>query len=206
MSTALTTPERCRNFIGGRWMESQGSRRVERRNPANLGEVVALIPLSTREEARAAIAVAKAAFPAWRALPAPERARILNSAMRLMEEQKEELSRMLTREEGKGLKDSRGEVQKSINILEFFGGEARRPGCEMFSSEFPKNFAYTMKQPLGVVGLITPWNFPVSIPVWKMAPALVAGNTVVFKPATHTPLTAMRVVEIFRQAACRMEC
>lgn len=200
MTTATTTAELCRNFIGGRWVESQGSRRAERRNPANLDEAVAVIPLSTREDAREAIAAAKAAFPGWRGLPAPERGRILYRAMRLMEEQKEELSRMLTREEGKALKDSRGEVQKAINTLEFFGGEARRPGGEMLPSEFPKNFAYTMKQPLGVVGLITPWNFPVSIPVWKMAPALVTGNTVVFKPATHTPLTAMRVVEIFRQA------
>jgi aldehyde dehydrogenase (NAD+) len=117
-----------------------------------------------------------------------------------MEQQRDELARLMTREEGKTLKDSLGEVQKSINILEFMAGEARRIGGETLPSELPKNFAYTLKQPLGVVAAITPWNFPVSIPVWKIAPALVAGNTVVFKPATITPFTGAKVVEIFEQA------
>ncbi len=117
-----------------------------------------------------------------------------------MEEQKEELARLLTREEGKVLKDALGEVQRSINITEFMAGEARRLNGETLPSELPKNFSYTIRQPLGVVGAITPWNFPVAIPVWKIAPALVCGNTVVFKPATLTPLTAMKVVEIFEQA------
>lgn len=200
MATAVTTAQACKNYVNGKWVESKSAKIVERRNPANTEEIVARIPLSAREEMREAIAAAKAAFPAWRNTPAPTRGKILFRATRLMEEQKEELARLLTREEGKALKDSLGEVQRSINILEFMAGEARRLTGEHFPSELPKNFAYTMRQPLGVVGVITPWNFPVAIPVWKIAPALVCGNTVVFKPATFTPLTAMKVVEIFEKA------
>ncbi len=200
MATATTTAQLCRNFINGRWVESRSGRSSERRNPADLDEVVGLAPLSTREETREAIAAAKSASAAWRDTPAPVRGPIIARAAILMEQQKEELARIVTREEGKTLKDSLGEVQKSINILEFMAGEARRIGGETLPSELPKNFAYTLKQPLGVVAAITPWNFPVSIPVWKIAPALVAGNTVVFKPATITPFTASRVVEIFEQA------
>ncbi len=200
MATATTTAQVCRNFINGRWVESRSARTVERRNPANLDELIGLAPLSTREETGEAIAAARAAFPAWRDTPAPVRGRVIARAALLMEQQKEDLARMLTREEGKALKDSLGEVLKSINILEFMAGEARRIGGETLPSELPKNFAYTLKQPLGVVAAITPWNFPVSIPVWKISPALIAGNTLVFKPATLTPLTGAKVVEIFEQA------
>ncbi|HLE37558.1 MAG TPA: aldehyde dehydrogenase family protein [Candidatus Acidoferrales bacterium] len=200
MATATTVGQVCRNFINGRWVESRSGRTTERRNPANLGEVVAVIPLSTREETREAIDAAAKAFPAWRDTPAPVRGRVIARAAVLLEQQKEEVARLLTREEGKTLKESLGEVMKSVNILEFMAGESRRLGGETLPSELPKNFAYTIKQPLGVVGMITPWNFPVSIPVWKMAPALVAGNTVVLKPAELTPLTAAKVVEIFAAA------
>ncbi|PYU14546.1 MAG: aldehyde dehydrogenase family protein [Acidobacteria bacterium] len=200
MATATTTAQVCRNFINGRWVESRSGRTVERRNPANLDEIIGLAPLSTREETREAIAAARNGFAAWRDTPAPVRGRVIAKAALVMEQQKEELARILTREEGKTVKDSLGEVQKSINILEFMAGEARRMGGETLPSELPKNFAYTMKQPLGVVAAITPWNFPVSIPVWKISPALVAGNTVVFKPATLTPFTGAKVVEIFEQA------
>ena len=200
MATATETTTLCRNYINGEWVESKSPKIVERRNPANTDEVVARIPLSTREEMKEAIAAAKIAFPAWRDTPAPARGKILFKAVRIMEEQKEELARLLTREEGKALKDSLGEVQRSINITEFMAGEARRLNGETLPSELPKNFSYTIRQPLGVVGAITPWNFPVAIPVWKIAPALVCGNAVVFKPATLTPLTAMKVVEIFEQA------
>jgi len=200
MATATTAAQICCNFINGRWVESRSGRTTERRNPANLDEVIGLAPLSTREETREAIAAARAAFAAWRDTPAPMRGRVIAKAAILMEQQKEELGRILTREEGKTLKDSIGEVQKSINILEFMAGESRRIGGETLPSELPKNFAYTIKQPLGVVAAITPWNFPVSIPVWKIAPALIAGNTVIFKPATLTPFTGAKVVEIFEQA------
>ncbi len=200
MATATSTSQVCRNFINGRWVESRSPRSSERRNPANLDEVIGLAPLSTREETREAIAAAREAFPSWRDTPAPARGRVIAKAALVMEQQKDELARLMTREEGKTLKDSLGEVQKSINILEFMAGEARRIGGETLPSELPKNFAYTLKQPLGVVAAITPWNFPVSIPVWKIAPALIAGNTVVFKPATLTPFTGAKVVQIFEQA------
>jgi alpha-ketoglutaric semialdehyde dehydrogenase len=200
MATATSAAQLCRNYIGGRWVESKSTKIVERRNPADNDEVVATIPLSTRDEMKEAIAAAKGAYPAWRETPAPARGKILFKAARIMEDKKEELARLLTREEGKALKDSLGEVQRAINITEFMGGEARRLNGETLTSELPKNFAYTVRQPLGVVGAITPWNFPVAIPVWKIAPALVYGNTVVFKPATITPLTAMKIVEIFESA------
>jgi aldehyde dehydrogenase (NAD+) len=200
MATTVSTSQTCANFIGGRWLQSASTRTSERRNPANIDEIVGLAPLSTRGEARQAIASARAAFPAWRDTPAPVRGRIIAKAAYLMEQQKDDVARLMTREEGKTLKDALGEVQKSINILEFMAGEGRRIGGDTLPSELPKNFAYTLKQPLGVVAAICPWNFPVSIPVWKIAPALIAGNTVVFKPATLTPFTGAKVVQIFEQA------
>jgi methylmalonic acid semialdehyde dehydrogenase len=200
MTTAIATDQLCRNFINGEWVESKSTKIFERRNPANSDEVVARIPLSTREEMKHAIAAARAAFPAWRDAPAPNRGKILFKVVRIMEEQKEELARLLTREEGKALKDALGEVQRAINIAEFMAGEARRINGETLPSETAKTFTYTIRQPLGVVGAITPWNFPVAIPIWKIAPALVYGNTVVLKPAELTPLCAIRIAEIFAQA------
>ncbi len=200
MATAVTTTAACRNFIGGKSIESAAAQFLERRNPANTDEIVARVPLSTREEMREAITSAKAAFPAWRETPAPERGKILFRAVRIMEQQKDALARLLTREEGKALTDSLGEVQRSINILEFMAGEARRLNGENYPSEARTNLSYTMKVPLGVVGAITPWNFPLCIPIWKVAPALVAGNTCVLKPAELTPLCAIRMAEIFAEA------
>jgi len=200
MTTATVTAPLCRNFINGRWVESRSGQTLERRNPANLQEVTSVAPLSSREEVRDAIAAAKAAFPAWRDAPAPARGKILARAAALMEKQKDALARTLCREEGKTLKESLVEVQRSINILEFTAGEGRRMSGETIPSELAKSVAYTIKQPLGVVGAITPWNFPVAIPVWKAAPALVAGNTVVLKPAELTPECAAKVVEIFQEA------
>jgi acyl-CoA reductase-like NAD-dependent aldehyde dehydrogenase len=200
MTSAPITSTLCRNFINGQRVESRSGQKIERRNPANLKEVVSVAPLSTRQEIREAIAAAKSAFPGWRDTPAPVRGRVLSRAAALMEEQKESVARILTREEGKAFKESLVEVQRSIHILEFMAGEARRLGGETVPSELPRNFAYTIKQPLGVVGAITPWNFPIAIPVWKAAPALVAGNTVVLKPAELTPECAAKVVEIFHEA------
>jgi alpha-ketoglutaric semialdehyde dehydrogenase len=200
MTIATRTAETCRNFINGHWVESRSGNRSERRNPANRDEVVSVSPLSTREEVREALAAAAAAFPAWRDTPAPACGRLPARATVLMEQRKEELGRLLTREEGKTLPDSLGEILKTVNVLEFMAGESRRMGGETIPSEMPNNFAYTLKQPMGIVGAITPWNFPVSIPAWKAAPALVAGNTVVLKPAELTPLTAAALVEIFASA------
>src|SRR6266516_7323445 len=189
-----------RNFINGKWIESSSERTVANINPANTDDVVGAVRQATREEAKAAVEADAEAFRSWRATPAPARGKIVARAARLMEEAKEELAQILTHEEGKTIGESRGELQRSINVAEFCAGESRRMNGETIFSELPSNFVYTIKQPLGVVACVTPWNFPVAIPVWKIAPALVAGNTVVFKPATLTPGTASRIVEIFSEA------
>ena len=189
-----------KNFIGGKWVESSSSKSVKNINPANTDDVIGTNRQATREEARAAVEAAAAALPEWRRTPPPARGKIVAKAARLMEAAKEELAQILTREEGKTISESRGELQRSINVAEFCAGESRRMNGETIFSELPSNFVYTIKQPLGVVACVTPWNFPVAIPTWKIAPALVAGNTVVFKPATLTPATAVRIVEIFEEA------
>ena len=189
-----------RNFIGGKWVESSSSKSVNNLNPANIDDVIGTNRQATREEARAAVEAAAEALHEWRRTPPPARGKIVAQAARLMEAAKEELAQILTREEGKTIAESRGELQRSINVAEFCAGESRRMNGETIFSELPSNFVYTIKQPLGVVACVTPWNFPVAIPTWKIAPALVAGNTVVFKPATLTPATAVRIVEIFEEA------
>src|SRR5215510_10016216 len=189
-----------RNFIGGKWTESSSSKTVNNVNPANTDHIIGTNRQATREEARAAVEAAAEAFHSWRRTPAPQRGKIVAQAARLMEAAKEELAQTLTREEGKTFGEARGELQRSINVADFCAGEARRMNGETIFSELPSNFVYTIKQPLGVVACVTPWNFPVAIPTWKLSPALVAGNTVVFKPATLTPTTAIRIVEIFEQA------
>jgi aldehyde dehydrogenase (NAD+) len=189
-----------RNFIDGKWIESVSSRTVSNINPANTDDVIGTVKQATRDEARRAVESAAENVASWRATPAPSRGRIVARAARLLEDHKEELAQILTREEGKTLAESRGELQRSINVAEFCAGESRRMNGETIQSELPSNFAYTIKQPLGVVACVTPWNFPVAIPIWKIAPALVAGNTVVFKPATLTPATAVRIVELFAEA------
>ncbi len=200
MATAAQTTQTCRNFINGRWLESRSGREVERRNPANLDEVVSVSAYSTREETREAIAAAAAAFPAWRNMTALARGEIVARAAVLMKEQRDELARLLTREEGKTIKNSVGEVMRAVRLLEFMAGEGLRMGGETIPSEHPRNFAYTVKQPIGVAAAITPWNFPVVIPCWKIAPALVSGNTVVLKPSELTSMTAARVISIFAEA------
>src|SRR4029453_9829804 len=187
------------NFIAGEWRESSG-KRIPDRNPADATEVIGEAPASNAVEAASACESAARAFEGWRATPAPKRGQLLYAAQRGMEVRRQELAEILTREEGKTLAESLGEIQRAINVIEFFAGEARRITGETIPSELPHNFCYTLKQPVGPVAVITPWNFPVAIPVWKIAPALVAGNTVVFKPASLTPLTAAVIVEIFADA------
>jgi aldehyde dehydrogenase (NAD+) len=166
-------------------------------NPADVQDIVADAPSSTASEAAAACEAAARAFEGWRQTPAPVRGQILFKVQRRMEERRQELAEALTREEGKTIAESRGEIQRAINVVEFFAGEARRITGETIPSELPHNFCYTLKQPIGPVAVITPWNFPIAIPIWKIAPALVSGNTVIFKPASLTPLTAALIVEIF---------
>ena len=190
----------CPNYVNGQWVQSSSGRSLERRNPASRNDLLGHVPLSTREEIRQAIEAARRAFPAWRDTPAPVRGKHIMRVARLLEEQQEEVARLLTREEGKTLGESKGEIQRTVNILEYTAGESQRLTGETLPSQLPRNFTYTLRQPLGVVGLITPWNFPVAVPLWKIAPALVCGNTVVWKPSELTPFTSRRLVEIFAQA------
>jgi len=188
------------NFIGGEWITSNSKKRVPNINPASIDDVLGETPLSTRAEATAAVELAAKAFQHWRKVPAPKRGAIVTRAAEIMTERKEEIARALSHEEGKLLSEARGELQRSINIMEFCGSHGRRLNGETIPLELADNFGYTIKQPLGVAAIITPWNFPVAIPVWKIAPALVAGNTVVFKPATLTPESATLVTQCFADA------
>lgn len=198
MSTVSEKTLQFRSYIGGSWSPAEG-KTIPNINPAT-GESLGDLFLVSREECKRAIDVAQAAFEGWRSTPAPKRGELLFKFMRLLEERKEEVAQALTAEEGKLIAESRGEVQKAINILEYIAGEGRRMQGETVPSEMVNTFCYTVKCPLGVVGIITPWNFPVAIPIWKMAPALVAGNTVVFKPASNTPWTASLLMQIFIDA------
>ncbi len=189
-----------RNHVGGAWTASASGKSVANVNPADTRDVVGHVPLSTADEAREAVAAARAAFPSWRDTPAPKRGAVLYRAMALLDQEKDAIARLLTREEGKTVGEALGEVQRAINVLEFTAAEGRRLGGRTIPSELPWNFCYTLRQPLGVVACITPWNFPVAIPIWKIAPALVCGNTVVLKPATLTPACAAALVSIFERA------
>src|SRR5215210_3787226 len=189
-----------RNFVKGEWVESSSQKTAENLNPANTEDVLGIVRLSTREEARGAVEAAAEAFRGWRSTPAPTRGRIVARFARLLEENKESVAQMLTREEGKTISEARGELTRAINVVEFCAGESRRMNGETIPSELPANFAYTIKEPHGVVACITPWNFPVAIPAWKLAPALAAGNTLVMKAAESTPATAVRIFEIFHEA------
>ena len=189
-----------KNYIDGTWVASGSPNTVSNVNPADISNVLCKTPLSSAEDTRAAIAAAKKAFPKWKATPPPLRGKILFKAARLMQERLDHLATIETMEEGKIIGESRGEVQRAINIMEFTAGEGRRLRGATIPAEIADTFVYTIRQPIGVVGIITPWNFPVAIPVWKLAPALLAGNTVVFKPATVTPLCAVELVKIFEEA------
>jgi aldehyde dehydrogenase (NAD+) len=189
-----------RNHIAGEWISTAAVKMIDNINPANTEEIIGQTPLQDRAMAQKAIAAAKEAFTAWRSMPAPKRGTILFEAFKILTSRADELAQVMTREEGKTLAESKGEVIKSLNLLEFMAGEGRRLAGETLPSEMSSTFCYTVREPMGVVSLITPWNFPVAIPVWKIAPALVAGNTVVFKPATVTPWTGEIVTQAFVDA------
>jgi alpha-ketoglutaric semialdehyde dehydrogenase len=187
--------ETCRNLIGGEWVGSSDHASFETRSPAAPGEVLAVFPSATSVDAAQAAAAAAEAFPAWRATPAPSRGAILFKAAELLTERLDEVARTLTREEGKTIAEATGEVVRARDILRYFGGEGWRLGGDVLPPNAPNGMLFSRREPLGVVAAITPWNFPIAIPAWKIAPALVYGNTVVFKPASDTPLTALRLVE-----------
>src|SRR5262249_37648755 len=189
-----------RNYIRGEWISIRQGREIEVRNPADHDELLGKGFLASAHEAEAAITAASEALPAWSHMPAPKRGEIVERAGDLLRAEQDEVARLLTREEGKTFAEAKGEIYRAYNVINYTAGQSRRMGGLTIPSELPKNFAYTMRQPLGVVALITPWNFPVCIPAWKIAPALVAGNTVIFKPSSTTPLTAARLVDIFERA------
>ncbi|HEV2493592.1 MAG TPA: aldehyde dehydrogenase family protein [Terriglobia bacterium] len=188
------------NYIGGQWVESRSKKTFPNINPANTDEVVGLLQASAAEDVRAAFDAAMKAQPAWAVLPVPQRGEFLFKAAQILEGRLGKLAEEMTREEGKTLPESKGEVKRAINIFRYFGGEGARQFSYQIPSERENVFCYTMRKPLGVVGLITPWNFPSAIPAWKVAPALVAGNTVVLKPASLAPLSGYRLVEALHEA------
>ncbi len=187
------------NYIGGRWQPARSGATFESVDPAT-GEVLGVCARSGIEDVAEAVAAAKDAYPRWRRVPAPRRAEILFRAAEILVRRKEELAQLMTREMGKILLESRGDVQEAIDMTYFLAGEGRRLHGYTTPSEMPHKAAYCVRQPLGVVGVITPWNFPIAIPSWKVVPALVCGNTVVFKPAPEVPICAVKFVEVLEEA------
>ena len=198
--TLRTMTTTYRNFIDGAWTESEGVELFENRNPADSRDLIGLFPRSTAADVDRAVDAARRAYRSWRLVPAPKRAEILFRAAQLIAERKETLAREMTREMGKVLDETRGDVKEAIDMTFFMAGEGRRLYGQTVPSELRDKFAMSIRQPLGVCAAITPWNFPMAIPSWKVIPALVCGNTVVLKPATFTPLAAVRFVEILSEA------
>jgi len=193
-------PKVYKNFINGEWVDARGGEAFENHNPADTSDLIGLFAKSDKCDLDEGVAAAKAAYNGWRLTPAPRRAEILYKAAQMLVDRKEELARDMTREMGKVLKETRGDVQEAIDMGFYMAGEGRRQFGYTTPSELPNKFAMCVRQPLGVAGIITPWNFPMAIPSWKIFPALVLGNTVVFKPATDTPLSAYNFVRILNEA------
>src|SRR5215813_5719440 len=188
------------NFIDGAWVPSVSGDVFENRNPSNSQDLIGVFQKSTRQDVEHAVEAARRAYNTWRLFPAPRRAELLFRAAQLIAERKDALARDMTREMGKVLDETRGDVQEAVDMTFFMAGEGRRQYGQTVPSELRDKFAMSLRQPLGVCGIITPWNFPMAIPSWKIAPALVCGNTVVFKPATLTPLSALNFVKILEEA------
>jgi aldehyde dehydrogenase (NAD+) len=199
MSETLTGSP-ARNYVGGEWRESASGETYEKRNPWRPSEITGVYPASDVDDARAAIDAAREAFPAWAALPAAQRAAFFGKAATAIEARAEQIAQDMTAEMGKPIRESRLEALRAATILRYAAGEAWRPIGEMYEPSVPNQRLYTLRRPLGVVGLITPWNFPVAIPVWKLAPALIYGNTVVLKLGYEAPRTGLHVAESFAEA------
>jgi acyl-CoA reductase-like NAD-dependent aldehyde dehydrogenase len=189
-----------KNFIDGEWVEASTGQTFENRNPADTRDVVGIFQRSGKADVEAAIAAAKRAFAKWRLVPAPRRAEIIYRAGEMLMERKEDFARDMTREMGKILKETRGDVQEAADTAYYMAGEGRRMFGPTTPSELPNKFAMAVRQPIGVCGLITPWNFPMAIPSWKLLPALVCGNTCVIKPAQDTPLSTFNLVRTLADA------
>ncbi|HUI76229.1 MAG TPA: aldehyde dehydrogenase family protein [Candidatus Acidoferrum sp.] len=199
MATAAA-PRVYKNFIDGEWVEASGGKAYENRNPANTEELIGMFVSSNGEDVNAAIDAAKQAYRTWRLVPAPKRAEILFRAAELLMQRKEQFSRDMTREMGKVLAETRGDVQEAIDMTYYMAGEGRRLFGQTTPSELPNKFAMSVRQSIGVCGMITPWNFPMAIPSWKIMPALISGNTVIIKPAQDTPLSVYNLVQVLTEA------
>lgn len=194
-STKTTSkPEVHKNYIGGRWVKPMSGATIENRNPADTRDLVGLFPASNSEDVAMAVSAAREALPGWKATPAPQRAEMLYKLGRVLVERKEQYATDMTREMGKVLKEARGDVQEAIDMTYYTAGEGRRLHGYTTPSELPNKFAMCVRQPIGLCSLITPWNFPMAIPSWKMMPALICGNTLVIKPAEDTPLSTINLV------------
>src|SRR5206468_5942986 len=196
---ATTTNTIFKNFIGGEWVDAVSGETFESTSPAN-GETIGVFPRSGAEDVDRAVAVAKEAFAEWRLVPAPKRGEILFRLARLLEQEKAGLTELMTREMGKVKAEAGGDVQEAIDITYYMAGEGRRLFGHTTPSELRDKWNMSVRQPIGVVGAITPWNFPVAIPSWKLIPALICGNTVVLKPSSDTPALASRFVELMADA------
>ncbi|MGH9774531.1 MAG: aldehyde dehydrogenase family protein [Candidatus Acidiferrales bacterium] len=193
-------PKLYKNYIHGEWVEARSGQAIENRNPANHDEMVGMFPASSEEDVNLAVDSAKEAYASWRLVPAPRRAEILFRAAEILTARKEDYARDMTREMGKILTETRGDVQEAIDMTYLMAGEGRRQFGQTTPSELPNKFAMCVRTPVGVCGLIAPWNFPMAIPSWKIAPALVLGNTVVLKPAEDTPLSSYNFVQVLSEA------
>ena len=196
---ALLGTKTYQNYIAGDWCDASSGETFESTSPAN-GEAIGTFPLSSEEDVNRAVAAAKSAYEEWRLVPAPKRGEILFRFGELLRDRKEDLSQLMAREMGKVLAEARGDVQEAIDMAYYMGGEGRRLFGQTTPSELKDKFQMSVRMPIGVIGVITPWNFPIAIPSWKTLPALVAGNTIVFKPATDTPTLGQRYVELLVEA------
>ena len=195
-----TAPRTYLNYIAGEWRPSASGETFDDTNPARRSEIVARFQKSTPADVDAAVRAAEAALPAWRALPAPARGEIMLRAALILERERDRLARQMTREMGKPLKETQGDLQTAIDFGKYTAGEGRRAEGETVPSALADKLCLTLRQPLGVVGIITPWNFPIAIPAWKTLPALLAGNTVVLKPAATRRCSAAALVEVLIEA------
>src|SRR6186713_27120 len=196
-TTAVTTH---RNYIDCEWADSSSGKTFENRNPANTDDLIGRFQQSNEADAKTAIAAAARAYERWRLVPAPLRAEILFKAAQIIADRKEDFARDMTREMGKVLNETRGDVQEAIDMTYYMAGEGRRLYGQTVPSELPNKFAMSVRQPIGVCAVITPWNFPMAIPSWKIIPALVCGNTVVLKPSELTPLSSINFVKVLEEA------
>jgi aldehyde dehydrogenase (NAD+) len=189
-----------KNLINGQWVEASSGATFENRNPAKTDEVIGTFPSATREDTQRAIDAARAALPKWASMPAPSRGAILDKASQIIAGRMDEMAAVLTREEGKTLAEAKGEAIRARDLLRYYGGEGWRIKGDLLPGLVDSEMLFTRREPLGVIGIITPWNFPLAIPAWKIAPALAYGNTVVFKPASFAPHIGLMLAEILVEA------